>query len=219
MPLVQGHIQSLSCGSHYAGSVVIQHIIRNSCDQRVMEYTSSNYCDMFLTWHAHVNQAETASCKYIRYPGWHHPNAKVFRWSEQCLWKTKYLTSPAHVNAGHLQSVQMPATKDAKLLMWNENLWGHMVSQRNWGYHKHWSSMYSMIMNYIHTTINRISISSQTIILYKCSSANACISYSLLTSPMINSNHGLILMLSVHVGIKFTWETFMLDMGDILKGA
>jgi hypothetical protein len=62
-------------------NVNVQCTARWSCDQRVMEYTHYEYCDMLLTVGACDSQAGTASCEHAEhYPGWCYPDATVFRW-------------------------------------------------------------------------------------------------------------------------------------------
>jgi hypothetical protein len=114
MLLVHSHTQSLWCSSHCALSVDTHCTVRQSCDRKFMEYTCNEYWDMLLTVGASDSWAGTAlwECPYC-YPGWCYPDDNMFRWLEQCLWKTGSLTLPACVRVGCLQTVQTLATKHA----------------------------------------------------------------------------------------------------------
>jgi hypothetical protein len=54
-----------------------------------MEYTHDEYCDMLLTLGASNSGAGTPAREYaLRYPGRRHPDANVFRRSQQHLRET-----------------------------------------------------------------------------------------------------------------------------------
>jgi hypothetical protein len=185
---------------------------------------------MLLTLGDRDNRARTAYREYAqRYPG-RYPDTNVFRLLQQRLRDTGSLTPPARASVGRPLSVRAPATEDAITTAVERELReAHVLSQGNWDCPKHWTLTYFMVMKHVHSTIRRTSISSYMVFLYGCSSANVCVSNALLMSSMkiffrqtrrvfcmresskstsITSGHELILMLPVHVDIKFLFKMF-----------
>jgi hypothetical protein len=123
----------------------------------------------------------------------------------------------ARVLCGH-KAMKMP-----NLQLWNESRGeAHAISYENWDYATRGSSKCFMIVGCIHTSTRGAPVSFQTIVLYKCSFANGCISTLRMSSfcatntrnafyawgcvqrSQITSEHGIIIMLSTNIGIIST---------------
>jgi hypothetical protein len=145
-----------------------------SCDRMIMEYTHDEYRHMLLTLGACNSRAGTDAREYaVRYPGWRHPDANVFRRLEQRLHVTGSVTSTPLANAGRSRTVRTPANEDAILQLWNESRGeAHAISHDNWDYPNRGSSKYFMAINCVHTTTRGAHICFQTIVLYGCNFTN-----------------------------------------------